>query len=86
MQGACADSVDVPRGGLEPPRPRGQRILNPSRLPIPPPGQVQGFRKQNPPARFRVERCSIKRSSACSRAPVCGAAPHYGASRLASSG
>lgn len=29
----------VPGEGLEPSRPCGQRILNPSRLPIPPPGQ-----------------------------------------------
>ena len=28
----------VPGGGLEPPRPYGQRILSPLRLPIPPPG------------------------------------------------
>lgn len=26
----------MPEGGLEPPRPFGQRILNPPRLPIPP--------------------------------------------------
>ena len=31
----------VPKGGLEPPRPCGQRILSPLRLPIPPLGQLK---------------------------------------------
>jgi hypothetical protein len=35
---ASASIIMVPGGGLEPPRPYGQRILSPLRLPIPPPG------------------------------------------------
>ena len=31
----------VPEAGLEPARPNGQGILNPSCLPIPPPGQIR---------------------------------------------
>ena len=31
----------MPKGGLEPPRPCGQRILSPLRLPIPPLGQLK---------------------------------------------
>ena len=34
--------VMVPRAGLEPARPFGQRILSPQRLPIPPPGRDVG--------------------------------------------
>ena len=34
----------VPEVGLEPTRPYGQRILNPSRLPIPPLGQERESR------------------------------------------
>ena len=34
----------VPRAGLEPARPEGQRILSPQRLPIPPPGQPRRYR------------------------------------------
>ena len=33
--------VMVPRAGLEPARPFGQRILSPQRLPIPPPGHCE---------------------------------------------
>ena len=36
----------VPRAGLEPARPYGQRILSPLRLPIPPPGQARNGAKQ----------------------------------------
>ena len=32
----------VPGGGIEPPLPFGNRILNPARLPVPPPRQGVG--------------------------------------------
>ena len=38
----------VPRAGLEPARPEGQRILSPQRLPIPPPGQPRRYRITGP--------------------------------------
>ncbi len=44
MEAALCDRVNrthvVPGAGLEPARPKGQRILSPLRLPIPPPGQL----------------------------------------------
>ena len=40
MHSFAAECKRVPKGGLEPPRPCGQRILSPVRLPIPPLGQL----------------------------------------------
>lgn len=37
-----SDEQSVPGVGLEPTRPEGHRILSPTRLPIPPPGQGHG--------------------------------------------
>ena len=57
----------VRKGGLEPPRPFGHRILNPARLPIPPLSRgraarvrnVRAARRREPGPRFRLpQRCS----------------------------
>ena len=37
----------VPRGGIEPPLPCENWILNPARLPVPPPGHFHYFFKRN---------------------------------------
>lgn len=56
----------MPGGGLEPPRPYGQRILSPLRLPIPPPGlqvQERAGRKYDPLRKLKIEKVADGNSS-----------------------
>lgn len=45
----------MPRGGIEPPRPCGLRILSPTRLPIPPPRPLEYERSHSSVARHDQE-------------------------------
>ena len=50
----------VPEGGIEPPLPFGNRILNPARLPVPPPrpGGAQYMRGDRiPPEAKKASNC-----------------------------
>ena len=64
----------VPRAGLEPARPEGQRILSPLRLPIPPPGQPGHYRItglcQTPSATMALPRNAIRTAEASKLIPA----------------